>query len=640
MMRGGRTDMSESESKLDELAWLSLTKPDSTNIEELGLTSDDIIDACDLSNGRVSFRDPEEAKARAIRHIQRAVITPAAKMPSAMFEALQRCWLSSGPARKDNLSGLALAQRHNAGEIDALQAAIEAVQEEGNAFAVSRVLSESFPFFDRIDVPSLLILAGLVGPQALLHHAAGEWMKDHPAYIDEVVGGCLAIPSEALAPLLRTGLIRGGAVDRGSWLVRIHALAADSNELVSSPAVEALGLLDWSGAEIQDIEKAVEVIRAGLKSSEELRLAAAVGAGLNLVSTAPDQHGLIDEIAALDRPYVVQQIGDHLAYRAQHLKSQPWYQQKIGLLATKSGQGEGTYHGLDHILAARYKSPDKPASLQWLDTWAVTNANDTPSFPEQFPELFEAIAQDDDALGALLARWLKHDDIGIVRMARSVLDDLGLRKRGGLTFPASFLDGMSSSSLLHLVRRVLANVLREEQRISLIWSLTRTNSAETRTYPLVRDAMVNFVGYDYPAATKEHLEAIVAKEEDTLIGQLAREILEAMKKYYDALDELPAIEELRPLSEHRHRFAKEHHRLTNKAFEEASKNSIIRQIATTIHLKAGRSSFSMRGGEVGEKMHMSSMSHFMSLPRSESIDKVGSDLQRLHFNLDKDRGEQ
>ena len=86
-------DMSESESKLDELAWLSLTKPDSVSIEELGLTSDDVIDVCDLSNGSVSFRDPEEAKARAIRHIQRAVIAPVAKTPSAMFEALQRCWL-------------------------------------------------------------------------------------------------------------------------------------------------------------------------------------------------------------------------------------------------------------------------------------------------------------------------------------------------------------------------------------------------------------------------------------------------------------------------------------------------------------------------------------------------------------------
>ncbi|NKZ37365.1 hypothetical protein HF690_00165 [Oleiagrimonas citrea] len=632
--------MSESESKLDELAWLSLTKPDTASIEALGLATDDVGEICDLSDGRVSFRDPEYAKERAVRHIQLAVIAPAAKTPIAMFKALQRCWLASGPARGDNLCGLALAQLHNSGEMDALQAAIEAVQEGGDAFTVSRGLSVSLPFFDEIDVPNLLILAGLVGPEALLHHAAGEWMKDHPSYLDEIIAGCLAIRSEGLAPLLRTALIRGTCVNKGSWLARIHALVADSNELVSLTAVEALGLLDWSDVEIEETEKAVEVIRAGLQSSVERRLATAVEAGLNLVSTAPGQHGLIDEIAALDRPYVVQQIGDHLAYRGKHLEVHPWYQQKIELLATKSGQGEGAYHGLDHILAARCKSSDKSASLRWLDMWAAANANDTPSLPQRFPELFEALAQDNEALGALLARWLKHDDIGIVKMARSVLDNLGLRERGSLAFPVSVLDGMSQPNLLHLVRRTLANVLREEQRISLVWSLTRTDSAESRTYPLVRDAMVNFVGYDYPTATREYLEAVVAKEGQAPAGQLAKQILEAMKKYYDALDALPLIEELRPLSEDRHRFAKEHHRLTNKAFEEASKNSIIRQIATTVHLKAGRSSFSMRDGEVGEKMHMSSMSHFMSLPRSESIDKVGSDLQRLHFNLDKDGDEQ
>ncbi|MBQ4855826.1 hypothetical protein IMW82_14220 [Rhodanobacter sp. B2A1Ga4] len=632
--------MSESKSKLDELAWLSLTKPDTASIEALGLTSDDVSEICDLSDSRVSFRDPEYAKERAIRHIQLAVIAPAAKTPSEMFKVLQRCWLASGPTREKNLCGLALARLHNSGEMDALQAAIEAVREGGDAFAVSRVLSASLPFFDGIDVPNLLVLAGLAGPQALLHHAAGEWMKDHPSYHDEIVAGCLAIRSEGLVPLLRTALIRGAAVDRGSWLARIHALVVDSNELVSLPAIEALGLLDWSDARTEDTEKAVEVIRLGLQSSVERRLVAAVGAGLNLVSTAPDQHRLIDEIAALDRPYVVQQIGDHLAYRGEHLKMQPWYQQKIDLLATKSGQGEGAYHGLDHILAARCKSSDKSASLRWLDMWAAANANDTPSFPKRFSELFEALAQDNEALGALLARWLKHDDIGIVKMARSVLDDLGLRERGGLAFPASVLDGMSQPSLLHLVRRMLANVLREEQRISLVWSLTRTDSAESRTYSLVRDAMVNFVGYDYPTATREYLEAVVVKEGQAPAGQLAQQILEAMKEYYDALDALPVIEELRPLSEDRHRFAKEHYRLTNKAFEEASKNSIFRQIATTVHLKAGRSSFSMRNGEVGEKMHMSSMSHFMSLPRSESTDKVGSDLQRLQFNLDKDGGEQ
>ena len=632
--------MSEIESKLDELAWLSLTKPDALAIEDHGLRQDDLGSTCDFSNGRLCFQDPEEAKARAIRHIRQTVIAPVVGTPRALFEALQRCWLSSGSARKDNLCGLALAQSHNAGEVDALQVAIEAVRAEGNAFAVSRVISESLPSFDWIDVPNLLILVGSVGAQGLLHYAVGEWLQRHTAAIDDVVQGCLAIGSDAVAPLLRTALIRGVAANRLPWLARIHALVADDNQSISLAAIEALGLLDWSSAEAQEIEKAVGVIRSGLQAGEERLVAAAVGAGLNLVGTAVEQHELIDEIAALDRPDVVNRIADQLAYHGEHLKLQPWYLQKVGLLASKAGQSEGAYHGLDHILTGLYNSPEKSACLQWLDTWAATNADNVPSLPEQFHGLFEALAQDDEELGTLLARWLAHDEIGIVAMARKILDDLGLRARGGLTFPASVLDGMSAPGLLHLVRRVLANVLREEQRISLVWSLTRAASAEARTYPLVRDAMVNFVGYDYPTATLKHLESVIAGNAEAPSGVLARQILEALKKYYDALDALPTIEELRPLSEHRHRFAKEHQRLMNKAFEEASKNSIIRQIATTIHLKAGRSSFSMQDGAVGEKMHMTSASHSMSLPRSESIDRVGSDLQRVHANLDKERGEQ
>lgn len=633
-------NLTKSESKLDELAWLSLTKPDSAKIEDFGLTQDEVREACDFSNSRLSFRNPEEAKTRAIRHIQSAIIAPSDKNPPALFEALQRCWLSSGPARKDNLGGLALAKLHNSSVIDALQIAIEAIQSGGNAFAVSRVIAESLPYFDQVDVPNLLILVGLVGPQGFLQYAAGEWMKGHPSSIDGVAEGCLAIPSEALAPLLRTALIQGVAADRAPWLARVHELVADPNQLVSLPAVEALGLLDWSGAEAQDIDRAVKVIRAGLQSDDTHQLVAAIGAGLNLVSTAADRHILIDEIAALDKPYVVRQIGDHLAYRDEHLKSQPWYLEKISFLATRTEQEGGSYHGVDHILADLYRSSEKTTCLEWLETWAAANSSSTPSLPEELPELFEILAQDDEALGTLIARWLTHDDLGIQKIVRDVLDNLGLRERGGLAFPTLLLNTMTSSGLLHLVRRVLANVLREEQKISLIWSLTRTDSAESRTYSLVRGAMVDFVGYDYPMATEEHLEAVVAKEGEAPIGKLAKQILEAMKAYYDALTPLLTIEELQPLSEHRRRFAQEHHRQMNAAFEEASKNSIIRQIATTIHLKAGRSSFSMRNGEVSEKMHMSSASHSMAIPRSELIDKVGSDLRRRHFMFGKEPREQ
>lgn len=625
--------MSEFESKLDELAWLSLTKPDSAKIEDAKLTANEAGKVCHMSNGRLTFQDPEEAERRAIRHLQNTVITPTTQTPAILFEALQQCWLSSGPARKGNLTGAALAGLHNSGQIDALQMAITAVQGGGHAFAISRVVSESLPLFDHIDVPNLLILVGLVGAQGFLQHAAGEWMASHPASIDEVVRGCAATPSEALAPLLRTALIQAVAYDRSLWLARIHDLVNNENEHTSLSAVEALGWLDWTQADPQDISKAIEVVRTGLRSDNERRVVVSTEAGLNLVTTATDRHALISEITALDKPYVVQQIGDHLAYRGEHLKSQHWYTEQIALLASKSGQSPGSYHGIDHILTEMYKSQQKAASLDWLDIWMGANSDSSLSLPEEFPQFFEALALEDEVLGALLAKWLTQPDPDAQRMTRSIIDTLGLRERGSLRFPTSTLDAMSLSGLLHLVRRVLGNVIREEQRISLLWSLTRTESAETRTYPLIRDAMVNFVGYDYPTATRDYLDAIIAKEQLTPTAKLAQEILDAMGTYYNALDALPTIEELRPLSEHSHRFAKEHHRKMNAAFEEASKKSIWRQIATTIHLKAGRSSFSMRDGRVGEKMHMSSASHSMALPRSESIDKVGSDLQRKHFIL-------
>lgn len=632
--------MNEFESMMDKLAWLSLAKPGTATAEEVGLTPAETSDACNFLHDRVSFLDPEEAKARAIRHIQRTVICPAIETPAALFEALRRCWLESSAVREDNLSGVALAQLHNSGQVDVLHIAVKAVQDGAHAPSVSRVISENLPLLDQIDVPNLLTLIRLTGRQGFLQHAAGEWMNRHPSAIDVVVNGCLTIPSEALAPLLRTALILGSSASRAKWLARVYELAADKNPLISISAVEALGLLRWDEGTTQEIDEALKIVRAWLHSDDEQKIATAAEACLNLVSTATDRHLLIDEIAALDKPYVVSKIGDHLAYRAEHLKTQHWYLDKIRSLATKANQQAGSYNGIDHILSALYLTPQRDLCLEWLNTWAMVNSDACPSLPEELPQMFEVLVKDDETLGALLAGWLTHDDAGVQKIVRKLLDHLGARGKDNLRFTASVLDGLSPAGLLHLTRRVLANVLREEQKISLIWSFTRTLSAAIRTRSLVREAMVFFVGYDYPAATIKHLETVLVTEDEPVNRDLAQEILEALKNYYDTLEALPTIEELRPLSEHRHRFMKEHRRMMNAAFEEANKKSIFRQIVTTIHLKAGRSSFSMRNGEVGEKMHMTSASHSITLPRSESIDRIGSDLQRRKFILSAEPDDQ
>jgi len=622
-------DMDEKEQKLDKLAWLSLTKPESIKLSELGLGASELEGICGIVGDQVTFLDPVEANDRAIRHLQSTVIDPLADKPVELFDALQRCWSAAGQARSANLPSVAFAQRHNRGQLDALQLAIEAAQGGTDGFKISRVMSALLPLLDAIDIPNLLILILRLGKHGFLQQAAGEWMGEHPAAIPAVVEGALAAPSTAFGPLLRVSLIRGVDADKAFWLARIHALVGDSNPLVSLPALEALGFLDWSHMAPVEIDRAIEVIREKLQAEGTDVRTTASRSALELVSTAPDRHALIDEIASLGEPYAASMIGDHLAFAADSLREQSWYLPKIDLLATVR-QDDGAGHGIDHILAKLYRSPEKDRCLAWLDIWALTNAGRVPSLPDEFHELFGCLVQDLETLSALLARWLMNAP-GYQRMARKILDELGLQRVSGLAYPVSVIDSMSLPQLTHLVRRTLANVIRDDQRVSLIWSLTRTTSAESRTFPLVREAMARNVAYDYPVATREHLDALVTGAGNDAVARLARQILDDMAVYYDALKALPTAEELRPSSEQSRRFEKERRRLMSEAFEESSKDALFRQIATSIPLKAGRSMFLMRNGEVGETTQMMSSSHSMAVPRSESIDKVGSDIQRLRF---------
>lgn len=628
--------MGDKEAKLNQLAWLVLSKPESVNLDDIGLTPEDLVNECQMIGGTPSFVDPEKARARAIKHLQAAVIEPKLQAPAEMFDGLLRCQTTSGAGHGDELPAVALAQLHNNGSVEVAQLGIEAFDGgDGHPYRIGRVVADVIPLLDALDIPNVLILVRLLEAKGFLAPAIGDWMKRHPPEIENVLEGCLAAPHLALAPLLRISLIVGVQNDKEPWLARVHTLVSTPDPLVALPALEALGFIDWSDIDAAEIDRAVEVIREKLKVGDRTVRNTAARAGLYLVNTAPDRHALIDKIAALEGSDVVQMIGDHLAYGANELRSQPWYLDKIDLLADKAGQENGAGHGIDHILDQEYTSGNKLRVLAWLETWARTNAERAPSVPGEFPQLFAKIVSDGDALGDLLAAWLMADAIGYQRMARKILDELSLREVRGTAFSVSALDALSAGGLLHLARRTLANVLRDHQRVSLVWSMIRTHDAETRVFPLVFEVMALFIGYDYPVATREHLEPLVATGAEDAQTRLAQQVLEAMRAYYEPLKALPVIEELRPSSEHKIRFEKERGRLMNEAFEEASKDSFFRKVATAIPLKAGRSMFFMRDGEVGETTPMMSASHSVAVPRSETIDKVGSDMRRRQFILGK-----
>jgi len=461
-----------------------------------------------------------------------------------------------------------------------------------------------------------------------------EWLKRHPEAIGEVAELCLRNPSQTLALVLRFALIVGATVDRCHWLVRIHTLIKDPNSLVANEALEALGRVDWNGAPSEEVDEAVSAVRLGLGSMEEPRLRTAVMAGLNLVSSAPDHHTLIDEIIRIEAPFITGYVGDQLCYAMDHLRHHAWYLPKIDLLAAKVDQDPGQFSGVDAVLTLRYAS-DKPSCLGWVETWIQANAFQGVSLPRDLPSLFAAIAGDEEERGALLVRWLTHDQLAAQLMGASVLDELDLLEVHGVAFPRKSLDSMDMQALMHLVRRTIAHVWRDEHRVSLVWSLTGMSSAEQRSFEIVREAMVDFVGYDFPGATDRHLKAIVEREGLSPLGALAATIIEQLDEYYSALEALPRVEEILPPSEDQQLFAKERMKKNDQATEEASRNSVARQIFSQVPVKAGRSTFFIRDGIVSTPSEMNSYTHSIAIARGGIIDKVGAALCRKVFILQK-----
>lgn len=587
--------------------------------------------------------DEASLEGRALNHVYRTAIQPFLLDPNALFQAMQHIWLEARLCRNDNFHGQALARAHNVDQTNGVTLAIAAIEGDGDVFTIIRMLADALPLFERIEVSDLVRFFEACHPRirndlanGLPYNAAEHWLTIHPERVDEIVASCLATPSAAVSVLLRIALVRSVAIQPEVGLARIHDLRSSENRFVALPAIEALGLVDWTTLDRPKIDQAVMALRNGLASPDDDTVISSSLAALWLIKSSPNDHVLIDEIAALEKPFVVKLIGDHLAYRADPCA---WFPEKIMLLAGKTGQNPGSYDGVDHVLSSLYQDATSPWDpTPWLDVWVQSHTrevDDEGSFPNLFRQLFAALSRNPGSLEKLLTRWILQSDLGVQRIARGILDELGHTNYTGLRVPRDMLDQMSGHELMHLVRRLLGNVFRDEQLVFLIWSMTDTQSAETRTFKLVSEVFVNHVGYSYPHAAETHLKRVADTEGDTPIGHLANAIIQRINCYYDDLNALPRLEELKSPDEHRHRYLKAGQRAMNRAYEKANKNSIIELIATKIPLKAGRSSFSRRQGHIGEKMHLSSFSHSIAFPRAESIDSIGSAIERFHFQIAK-----
>jgi hypothetical protein len=175
----------------------------------------------------------------------------------------------------------------------------------------------------------------------------------------------------------------------------------------------------------------------------------------------------------------------------------------------------------------------------------------------------------------------------------------------------------------------------EEHLLSLTMSLLKTNDAPQRTFGIVHSLLTDELGEDYPSSTVEMLE--IAKSETTDSGLLAlySSAIKIINDRINELESLPRLAELKPPPKLQRQFSKAHAKQMEAASENAKKNSIMRQLATEIPIKAGVGSFSFHDGNFTEPTHFHSISTSFSLPRRYSTDAIGSELRGMMFRLAK-----
>jgi len=237
-------------------------------------------------------------------------------------------------------------------------------------------------------------------------------------------------------------------------------------------------------------------------------------------------------------------------------------------------------------------------------------------------------------LNELITRWLIADERILGRAYSDLTGHLWEHGVKELTFAKNILDTLNSDDFIYLARRFLGWTFHEEALLSLAFSLLDTEDAQNRTFGLISLLLLHDIGRNYLHAT---LEAIQEKLQNALpdVENLLKALQTELLAYREANKALPLRRELYPPIpiRIRHAVALSREKINREARIKATENSILQKICTTIPLKAGTGSFSIREGKIEPINRLTSFSHSYTLPAQYVIDPVNDEIKKLQYRI-------
>lgn len=318
----------------------------------------------------------------------------------------------------------------------------------------------------------------------------------------------------------------------------------------------------------------------------------------------------------------------------QKLEHNLYFDRWIMALSGLSPHAEDALENLDFVLVNLLKNGHIEFVISVLEAWIIHNAGDMPKTKDLiniFGLTFQRLLNEHAMRSRLITSWLIRDEYQMRKAAEAILSELNLHKIHYIAFSQEIVEDLDKDNLILLIRRMLGWVFGEEHLVSLLFSLLSMDSVAKRFLPIFEEVLTKEVGFDFPAVTCERLRVLKVDSENPEIQAMCGRVINYIDDYFAVLKALPQIKELRPSQDLRIKMQKQQSKTMEVHKKAADENSIVRELATFIPLKAGVGSFSFRDGEIGQSSYLQSFEHSIALPRRHVLDAVGYELSQFGY---------
>lgn len=571
--------------------------------------------------------------------------------PTSLFKASQRLWRHE-ITHTDMACGHMLATVHSRRDVLAMAAEQLSGPQPLDVFNVLHMVEALLPHVDVLNWQSVIALTQAQWPRtrgdgaaAVFFSRIGQWLTAHPGSGAELTALLLQAPSEPLGPLLQVAWqawADNEPVLAVARLVEVHPQADQTlRSIIGSVACQVLMNTDLPDAANARLEALVHQL---LASNDAVQRQAGLFAATQSLHLRRSFDLQLRALTDARDPDALGYLAFGLAQNANALLQAEllfiWLEPCTALPLTNK-------HAIQRIdfMLARYlggQSPHQETALAFLQAWITAQPladRVGPEFASAFSTCAGRILEDAQLLRRVLTQWFLGDDLALPEAAASLISGLGFRlrnreddqARAAIGFDPALLEMAPDADLVLLARRILGYVIDADLLVLLALSMLEMRDAKHRAHPLMESLLGEEVGYDYPSTTTKRLNAAAEAQQDRETRALLERIAAKLDTYIAQLEGLPRLRELAVPVEMRRAFQKVRARQQWRSTRDARRDSIMAQIATTVHIKAGRTTFQYFRDGFTEPSGFKSVSYSFEMPRRESLDPVGN-AYRLHMN--------